>query len=100
MVNSVVTNIGAVCFGVVIGYITYRALARSTAVAAVSDIAAVVGAVGGGVVTGVFAPESTLFGWYAIGLLVGMLLYPLVFFRLAGRQQTTEILGVEDPRPR
>jgi hypothetical protein len=32
---------------VVIGYITYRALARSTAAAAVSDIAAVVGAVGG-----------------------------------------------------
>jgi hypothetical protein len=29
-----------------------------------------------------------------------MLLYPLVFFRLAGRDRTTEILGVDDPRPR
>lgn len=102
--GTVVTSIGAVCFGVVIGYVTYRALARSTSSASVSDLAAVVGAVGGGVVTGLFAPETDLFGWYAIGLLVGMVIYPVVFYRLAGRERTSQILGLDpgldDPRPR
>jgi len=98
--SSPVTSIGAICFGVVIGYVTYRALARSTANASISDLAAVVGAVGGGVVTGLFAPDTDLFGWYAIGLLLGMAIYPIVFFRLAGRERTTQILGVDDPRPR
>jgi hypothetical protein len=99
--DSLITSIGAACFGIVIGYITYRALARTTSSAPISDLAAVIGAVGGGVVTGLFAPGTTLFGWYAIGLLLGMILYPLIFFRLAGRELTTRILGPDaDPRPR
>lgn len=100
MSQSVVTSIGAVCFGAVIGYVTYRALARTTPSASISDLAAVVGAVGGAVVTGLFAPGTDIFGWYAIGLLLGMAIYPTIFFWLAGRERTTQILGVDDPRPR
>ena len=100
MSASVVTSIGAVCFGIVIGYVTYRALARSTANASVSDLAAVVGAVGGAVVTGLFAPGTDLFGWYSIGLLLGMASYLLLYYRLGGRKQTIGILGSDDPRPR
>ena len=70
--SPTVVSVGAVCFGVAIGYITYRTLVRKSD-AAISDIAAVVAAVGGGVVAERFSDKGTdTFGWYSIGLLVGM----------------------------
>ena len=70
-----VVSTGAVCFGVVIGYITYRTLVRKEK-AAISDIAAVVAAVGGGVVSKWSASKtSDAFGWYGIGLLIGMAVF-------------------------
>jgi hypothetical protein len=79
-----VMSIGAFCFGVVIGYVTYRTLVRKDD-SSISDIAAVVAAVGGAAVTQLFDPASgDIFGWYAIGLLVGMatfLVLRLVFER-------------------
>ena len=65
--------IGALCFGVVIGWVTYRTLRRQGETVAVSNIAAVIGAVGGGAVTGLFTAD--LFAWYAIGLAGGFFLY-------------------------
>ena len=47
---------GVLCFGLVVGYITYRTLVRTTANAAVSDLATVIGAIGGEAVT---APAAT-----------------------------------------
>jgi NhaP-type Na+/H+ or K+/H+ antiporter len=71
-----VQEVGAVCFGVVIGWIVYRTL-RRTDKAAISDIATVIGAVGGAAVTGLFdAPR--LFGFYAIGLACGFFAYLIV----------------------
>jgi hypothetical protein len=75
-----VVEIGALCFGVAVGYLTYRTLVRVGDKAAISDLAAVLGAVGGGVVIKLFQPGSQSFGWYAIGLLTGM----AVFFLLYG----------------
>lgn len=69
-----VGEVGAVCFGVVVGWVTYRTLRRSGEGAAVSDIASVIGAVGGGAVTTVFDSEQ-LFGWYSIGLAAGFFAY-------------------------
>ena len=66
-------DVGAICFGVVVGWIVYRTL-RRTDKAAVSDIATVIGAVGGAAVTGLF-DSSRLFGFYAIGLAAGFFLY-------------------------
>lgn len=63
---------GAVLFGVVVGWVTYRTLRREDK-AAVSDIASVIGAIGGAAVTGLF--EDDLFGWYSIGLFVGFFAY-------------------------
>lgn len=65
--------IGAVCFGVVIGWITYRTLRRK-ANAGISDIASVIGAVGGATVTALFG-SPILFGYYAIGLAIGFFGY-------------------------
>lgn len=70
-----VMSLGALCFGIVTGYITYRTLVRKDT-SSVSDLAAVIAALGGGVVTQVFDPaDGNLFGWYAIGLLVGMVVF-------------------------
>jgi membrane associated rhomboid family serine protease len=72
---AVVLSIGAACFGVVLGYITYRPLVRKDD-SSISDIAAVVAAIGGGVVTQLFDPATTdTFSWYSIGLLVGMTVF-------------------------
>lgn len=65
--------IGALCFGFVIGWVTYRTLRRIGETVALSNIATVIGAVGGAAVTALFTKE--LFAWYCIGLTVGFFLY-------------------------
>jgi len=69
-----IASVGAILFGVVVGWITYRTLRRSKEGAALSDIAAVIGAVGGAAITGLFDSEA-LFAWYSIGLFVGFFVY-------------------------
>jgi hypothetical protein len=66
---------GPLCFGIVIGYVTYRSLARSGPTSSISDIAAVIGALGGGVITTLFLPGSESFGFYAFGLVLGFAIY-------------------------
>lgn len=66
---------GAFCFGYVIGWVTYRTLRRKEAVA-ISDIASVIGAVGGAAVTALFAKD--LFALYSIGLAVGFFMYMIL----------------------
>ena len=66
--------VGAFCFGIVIGWVTYRALRFSTN-KALSDIATVIGAVGGAAVTGLFPKETGTFGGYCIGLFIGFFAY-------------------------
>jgi len=64
---------GALCFGFVIGWVTYRTLRRQQETVALSNIATVIGAVGGAAVTALFTKE--LFSWYCIGLAGGFFLY-------------------------
>ncbi len=66
-------NWGAFCFGLVIGWVTYRTLRRAEN-ASVSDIAAVVGAVGGAAILELFG-KGELFGYYGFGLAAGFFLY-------------------------
>ncbi|MBV8840074.1 MAG: hypothetical protein JO000_26360 [Alphaproteobacteria bacterium] len=66
--------IGALLFGVVIGWITYRTLRRQGEPVALSNIASVIAAVGGGAVTALFKTPET-FSWYCIGLAVGFFIY-------------------------
>jgi uncharacterized membrane protein YeaQ/YmgE (transglycosylase-associated protein family) len=61
------TYAGALVFGVVIGWITYRTLRRREGTTGLSDIATVIGAVGGAAVVQLFDTPD-LFGWYAVGL--------------------------------
>lgn len=68
-----VQPIGAVCFGIIMGWVTYRTLRRTGETVAISNIASVVGAVGGAAVTGLF--KGSLFSWYCIGLAAGFFAY-------------------------
>lgn len=96
MPNHIVMSVGAVCFGVVVGYVTYRALARSTQ-SSVSDLAAVVAVVGGGTVTTLFDPKnSDAFGYYAIGLLGGVMFYGALYAMLGGRKAFLDVMGDRD----
>jgi hypothetical protein len=92
--TNVVLDIGALAFGIVIGWISYRTLRRITETR-VSDLAAVIGAVGGAAVTGLFKPGGAEFGWYCIGLFAGFFLY----FLIALRHDAPDWLGAE-PQPR
>ena len=69
-----VISVGAILFGVVIGWITYRTLRRSKESVALSDIATVIGAVGGAAVMALF-DRPVLFAWYSIGLFIGLIAY-------------------------
>jgi hypothetical protein len=77
-------NAGPICFGIVVGWITYRSLRRRSGQPGLSDIATVIGAVGGGAVTLLF-PQPDLFNNYAIGLAIGFFGYLLVSWLLDRR---------------
>lgn len=69
-----VEGFGALCFGLVIGWITYRALRRKKEESSVAEISSVIGAVGGAAVTALFK-SGEIFGMYCIGLAAGFFLY-------------------------
>ena len=68
---------GALAFGVVIGWVTYRTLRRTKQESTLADVATVIGAVGGAAVTALFRVGS-LFGSYCIGLFVGFFSYLVI----------------------
>ena len=72
-----IEGIGALCFGNVIGWVTYRTLRRQGETVALSNIASVIGAVGGAAVTALFSSKE-LFGMYCIGLNIGFFLYMIL----------------------
>jgi len=92
------TVVGALVFGLVVGFITYRTLVRTTAQAAVSDLGAVVAAIGGGAVTKLYEPSGTSFAWYAIGLALGMLVFFVAFWRMNGKPELAKMMGGDGPR--
>jgi len=66
-------SFGPFCFGLVIGWVTYRTLRRKADGVALGDIAAVIGSVGGATVVALF--KSDAFDGYCIGLAVGFFAY-------------------------
>jgi fucose permease len=94
--TTVLPLAGAFCFGLVVGYITYRTLARTTAKASIADLATVIAAIGGGTITLLFGgADGNMFGLYAIGLAVGFLLYLIVLRRYLP-EKSIEVLGGGD----
>src|SRR6185436_1854576 len=86
------TFFAALLFGVVVGWVTYRTLRHAT-VTGLSDIATVIGAIGGAAITGLFPLADGAFNGYCIGLFLGFFLY----FRTARDPQAPAWMG--GPRP-
>ena len=74
------TLIGSIAFGLVIGWITGGILRRSKR-DGLTDIATVIGALGGAAIIGLFSRESGAFGVYCVGLAIGFFLYIYVATR-------------------
>jgi hypothetical protein len=72
--NGWLTVIGALCFGIVMGWVTYRTL-RRTQPSGLTDIATVIGAVAGAAITAIWKPGTSAFGAYCVGLLLGFFGY-------------------------
>lgn len=85
-------GIGALCFGLVVGWISYRTLRRKEGAAALSDIATVIGAIGGAAITALFKNE-VLFGLYCIGLAVGFFAYFIVGLFVFGKEPIDRWMG-------
>lgn len=93
------TSFGVLCFGAVLGYVTYRMLIRTTANAAISDLTTVVAAIGGGVVTALVEPGTPLFGWYGVGLALGFVIYGVGYYFLHGKDRFAKVMGIQHERP-
>jgi hypothetical protein len=96
--------IGSMCFGIVIGWITYYTMRKNTKPRELADITVILSALVGPAILAVFpAPEegkSTMFGWYGIGLAIGFFLY-LVFFIILISRGSLKLLrrmGLAPPR--
>jgi ammonia channel protein AmtB len=89
---------GAICFGAVMGWVTYRTLRRREDKVGLSDIASVLGAVGGAAVTTQF-DDNDLFGAYAIGLAAGFFLYFAIALKREGRQAVVQWMGATGDTP-
>jgi hypothetical protein len=74
--------LGALAFGVVIGWMTHRILARKEK-GDWSDIATVIATVGGGAILALFPAETVAFAAYAIGLFFGFFGYFTAFLIMA-----------------
>jgi len=66
--------IGALAFGLVVGWVTYGTLRRSKR-GALTDITTVIGAVAGATITALFPRTSGDFGAYCLGLAIGFFGY-------------------------
>ena len=83
---------GALCFGLVVGWVTHRTLHRKDDATKLGDIAAVIGAVGGAAVTALFK-IGDLFGAYCIGLAIGFFVYLILSLVLFGKKSLAGWMG-------
>lgn len=81
--------VGAFAFGAVIGWITYFIMRRAQPTA-ITDIAAIIGALGGAAILTLFEARGPMFATYAIGLAVGFFAYFLIFLKIVGRTAIRE----------
>ena len=83
--------IGAGAFGLVVGWTTYFILRRAKP-SAISDLATVIGTLGGATVIGLFDPHGPLFAFYAFGLALGFFAYFFIYWFVVGKAAIRETL--------
>jgi hypothetical protein len=96
-VTTILMLLGALAFGVVIGWIAYFILRRAQT-SAWSDLATIIGTLAGATILALFDPKGAMFGAYAIGLAVGFFAYYLAYQKIVGESAIKEML-VKDGKP-
>ena len=89
--KEVLQFIGAIAFGLVVGWLTYFIL-RRVQPKAISDLSTIIGILGGAAITGLFDPKGTAFAGYAIGLAIGFFAYYAIYVRIVGSKNLKEFL--------
>jgi len=84
-------NIGAGAFGLVVGWTTYFIMRRAKP-SAISDIATIIGTLGGATIIGLFDPKGPLFASYAFGLAIGFFAYFFIYSHIVGISAIRETL--------
>ena len=83
--------VGSFAFGAVLGWTTYFIMRRAQPTA-LTDIATIIGALGGAAILNLFEAHGPLFGAYSIGLAVGFFGYFLIYSRIVGKTAVRESL--------
>lgn len=81
-----IVGLGAVLFGLIIGWIAYRILRHRSGPAWLSDLIALLGIIAGAAALAFFH-NDVIFGWYALGLVIGFFAYFAVGVILYGKQE-------------
>jgi hypothetical protein len=81
-----ITGLGALVFGLTVGWMVYRILRLRAGASWLSDLIAILGVIGGAAVLALLRSD-VLFGWYAIGLVLGFFAYLAVGLILYGKQE-------------
>lgn len=97
---STVQAAGAFGFGALIGWFVYFVNRYRSAGVQLSDVAGLVGVIGGGAVLTLFPEQTDLFGWYGVGLAVGFFGYFLVLVALVLRSPQFDLDWFLDGRRR
>src|SRR5258708_2717937 len=69
--NMFLVGLGALFFGLIVGWIAYRILRLRAGAPGLSDLIALLGVIAGAAVLAFFRSEVVL-RWYAIGLVIGL----------------------------
>lgn len=81
-----IAGLGAVFFGLTVGWIAYRILQQRSGASWMQDLIALLGIIAGAAALALFHNDA-IFGWYAIGLVIGFFAYFAVGVILYGKQE-------------
>ncbi len=93
-----IAALGALVFGLTVGWLAYRTLRLTGGTNVLSDIATIIGAVGGAAVITLLKDE-VLLGWYGTGLAIGFFAYLAVGLLLYGMQEVRPWQALPAPAP-
>ncbi len=81
-----IVGLGAVFFGLIVGWIAYSILRQRADAPWTQDLIALLGIIAGAAVLAFFR-DDVLFGWYAVGLFIGFFASFAVGVILYGKQE-------------
>ena len=95
---STIQEVGALCFGLIIGWQLYAINRYRTDGFGLGDLATIVGAIGGAAILDLFPAGTDLFGYYGLGLAIGFFTYFLILVGMVMKSKQFDINWFLDGR--